>query len=437
MKIEELFFQLLQVAVGDRNTLDRMPSTEEWVALFDLAKKQALVAIAVTGVTRLIYSIGSRAEESDFGASIGMDEVTYLKWLGLTAKVVQRNKELNTECDRICKELAHDGLNCVVIKGQGNQVYYPEELREFRTAGDIDVWCQPMDPCGMDIPVMDLDGRGAHYEKYVGNRGVIEYAHLQHRILNEQLRHEGKKEVLMPEVCYHHTTLPEETWGDVELHYRPSFDNVPLVNWRMQRWFRENEQWGMETYAPAEGLRIPVPTVSFNAVYQMIHIYRHLFHDGIGLRQLLDYYFVLRSLHVAQGEFADATPSMSQWAEGMGRGVRSNEEIMRTLSRFGMKEFASAVMYVLQKVFAMPTEYMLCEPDERRGCFLLNEIMLAGNFGEYDERNTISAHEGYVSRFLRRQKRFLRFITQYPSEVIWGPYFSIKQRLWRMAHGWR
>ena len=56
---------------------------------------------------------------------------------------------------------------------------------------------------------------------------------------------------------------------------------------------------------------------------------------------------------------------------------------------------------------------------------------------EYDERNTISVHEGYVTRCLRRQKRFLRFITQYPSEVIWGPYFSIKQRLWRMAHGWR
>ena len=81
--------------------------------------------------------------------------------------------------------------------------------------------------------------------------------------------------------------------------------------------------------------------------------------------------------------------------------------------------------------------WMLCAPDEKRGRFLLNEIMLAGNFGKYDARNVIGANEGYLRRFVRRQKRFLRFLTQYPSEVIWGPYFSVKQRLWRMAHGWK
>lgn len=180
-------------------------------------------------------------------------------------------------------------------------------------------------------------------------------------------------------------------------------------------------------------------TVSFNAVYQLVHIYRHLFNEGIGLRQLLDYYFVIENfIQRCQARLCKNNgQSMGQRDEGMGVSVKSNEEIMRTLSRFGMKEFASAVMYVLQEVFAMPSEYMLCAPDEKRGRFLLNEIMLAGNFGKYDVRNVIGANEGYLRRFVRRQKRFLRFLTQYPSEVLWGPYFSVKQRVWRIWNGWR
>ena len=102
-----------------------------------------------------------------------------------------------------------------------------------------------------------------------------------------------------------------------------------------------------------------------------------------------------------------------------------------------MKEFAGAVMFVLQKVFAMPSEYMLCAPDANRGEFLLNEIMLAGNFGKYDSRNVIAANEGYLRRFVRRQKRFVRFMSQYPSEVIWAPYFSVKQRVWRRLELWK
>lgn len=85
MGIEHLFFQLLQVAIGTRKTLDRLPTSEEWALLFDMSKKQALTAVAFTGVTRL-------NEASDFGASLGIPEMVYLKWLGMTAKVAQRNK---------------------------------------------------------------------------------------------------------------------------------------------------------------------------------------------------------------------------------------------------------------------------------------------------------------------------------------------------------
>ena len=47
--------------------------------------------------------------------------------------------------------------------------------------GDIDVWCWPQDPCGIEIAVSNLDGKDAH-EHYSGARGVIEYALMQARV---------------------------------------------------------------------------------------------------------------------------------------------------------------------------------------------------------------------------------------------------------------
>lgn len=416
--IEKLFFELLQMAIGTRQSLSVAPSANQWSELFALSKKHALVAIAFHGLSLLK---GRNCNADDFGASIGIDEITYLKWLGLTAKVAQKNKHLSEVCASLCKELAHDGLYSCILKGQSNLVNYSEDLRECRTPGDIDVWCGLMDPDGIDIAVADTDGHGAHFEKYHGERGVIEWVLADYRI----------KDKKMPEVNYHHVDW-EYKGIECEVHFKASWMNCPWHNRRLQEWCMKNEQWNTCEY---EGFNIP--STSFNVVYQLVHIYRHLFNEGIGLRQLLDYYFVLRAFHIEQGELSDRTDKMQQWANVMGKSVPSNEELIRTLKHIGVDKFAGAVMYVLQKVFAMPSEYLLCASDAKRGEFLLNEIMLAGNFGKYDSRNVISANEGYLKRFVRRQKRFLRFLTQYPSEVIWGPYFTVKQRAWRTIHGWR
>lgn len=179
----------------------------------------------------------------------------------------------------------------------------------------------------------------------------------------------------------------------------------------------------------------PILPISTNAVYQLLHINKHLFEEGIGLRQLLDYYFVLRALHIDQGSFSDRTESMVQWAEGMGIAVKSNEEILHTLSRFGMKKFTGAVMYVLQTVFAMPDVYLLCPPNEKEGKFLLNEIMQAGNFGKYDDR--INHNGGQFSHAIEKTKHNLRLITHYPEEVLWEPFFRVYHWIWRRFELWR
>ena len=178
MEIHVLFFELLQVAIGMRSSLSCIPTAEEWRHLFELSKKQALTAIAFHGFCKLKEY---NTVDSGFDPSSGMEELCYFKWLGLTAKTAQRNKAITEGCRELCKELAHDGMSCCILKGQGNLEYYPEELQDSRTAGDIDVWCTPMNPCGLDIAVADLDGNGAHYEKYHGIEAVIEYSLMKAR----------------------------------------------------------------------------------------------------------------------------------------------------------------------------------------------------------------------------------------------------------------
>lgn len=418
MNIEVLFFQLLQVALGSRKALDKQPTSQEWALLFEMSKKQALAAVIFAGITRL-------NTPSDFGSALNINEQIYLKWLGLTAKVAQRNKQMLKTCEELVKQYAHDGIHCCILKGQGNLEYYPEELKECRTPGDIDMWCTPQDPCGLDIAVSDLDGNGAHYEKYHGKQAVVEYVKMLHRLAGTEPT-EG--------VRYHHIDAPSVNGVDVEAHFRPIFLHSPLRNHRLQGWFQLNEQFGLHDAKIGDSI-LPVPTVSFNAIYQLCHIYRHLFDEGVGLRQLLDYYFVLRSLHIEQGSLADRTQSIAQWVEGMGIAVKSNEEIMHTLSRFGMKKFAGAVMYVLQAVFAMPDVYLICQPNEKEGIFLLNEIMQAGNFGKYDDR---IKHGGTQSQHAwEKTKHNLRLLTHYPEEVLWEPMFRVYHWIWRRFELWR
>lgn len=392
-----------------------------------MAKKQSLVAIAFAGVTKLNPG-------NDFGASLGMDEMTYLKWLGLVAKIQQKNKEMCGLCETVCKDFLHDGFRTMVLKGQSNLAYYPEDLKVFRTTGDIDLyaWETPSgSPClggetGIPIAVGDLDGKGAHYEYYTGTKAVIEYTKMR-------LRTAGQSDKV--EVVYHHLDMPGVYPCEVEVHFRPSWMYNPWRNRRVQWWFEEQREVAMRQIC-VDGHTFSVPSVSFNAVYQLIHIYRHLFIEGIGLRQLLDYYFVLRVLHINQGELADRTPSMAQWTENMGVAVMSRKEIMRLLGRFGMIKFASAVMWVLQTVFAMPDVYLLCPPNEKEGRHLLDEILIAGNFGKYDKRVSASSAGSRLGSLRRRHAQTVRFFWSYPGEAVFELPFRAFQYLWRLKNGY-
>ena len=160
--------------------------------------------------------------------------------------------------------------------------------------------------------------------------------------------------------------------------------------------------------------KIAIPTPEFNVIFQLSHIYNHVLHEGIGLRQFVDYYYLLKSeeCRVKSEEFATA--------------------IQNTLKHLGLWKFAGAVMYIMRDIFLLEQHYMIAPVDERRGKVLLQEILRGGNFGKYDESNLKANNR--IKKNILRIKRDLRMMRYFPSECLWEPAFRAYHFFWRLAH---
>ena len=190
-----------------------------------------------------------------------------------------------------------------------------------------------------------------------------------------------------------------------------------IHNRRMQKLFKEvmDLQCSNVVTLPDGYGEITVPTMNFNVIYILSHLYRHVFTEGIGLRQLLDYYYVLINDEL----------------------LVIRDTLHRELKYLGLWKFAGAVMYVLHETLGLPEEKMIAPVDVNEGRFLLAEIMQGGNFGQYDTRLGNKEDEGKLHRYLRMSLRNLRFVKHYPTEALSEPLFRTWFALWKKIHGIR
>lgn len=373
---DELFYELIRVTIGTQDSLSHTPSNKEWKALYDMAKKQSLIGVCFAALQRL----GADADEGF--ARIGISEMLYLTWMGMTAQIQKKNETVNQQCAELQAKLSADGKPVRFLKGQGVGQQYAEHLLGLRQSGDIDIWMVPFDKVS----------ENAHF------KSVMEYVKdlAECKDFNRQ-----------------HVQLPVFEDTEVEVHFMPSRMNCPWHNKRLQKFFREKDSEYKLLKLGALGREIRVPSVGFNIVYMLQHCFNHFLFEGIGLRQIMDYYFVLRTSYENGNE---------------------NENQLKTLSSLGLKRFASAMMWVMKEVFGLEEQYMVCEPNEKEGRFLLSEIMTGGNFGKYGKDGVMEGHaKGKVTFFVARMKRNWRFLLQYPSEIIWSPYAMLSHYYWKRS----
>lgn len=355
-----LFANLLQIALGYRKDFISIPSEQEWHQLFLIAKKQALLGITYTAIERI-------PKEQRPPRSL------IFQWIVEAEHIKRCNEELNIKTVRISKAFLKDGFRNLILKGQSVAQYYKiKNLDLYRTPGDIDIW---------------LDGSREDIIKYV--RGKTTDSN----------------------IVYHHMDFPKVDGIEIEVHFTPSWMNSYFTNRKLQFFFNNHkEELFSRCTTTLEG--IPTPSIEFNRIYILIHIYRHLFHEGIGLRQLMDYYFVLR-----QGFTQD-----------------EKKEVVKILQSLKMCRFTGAIMWILQKVFGMEDKYLLTAPIENDGRFILDEIMKSGNLGLHDKRIIRGRNESSLSHGIRKVKRNFKFVWNYPSEVLWSPLFKIWHLFWRLKY---
>ena len=158
---------------------------------------------------------------------------------------------------------------------------------------------------------------------------------------------------------------------------------------------------------------IAIPTMAFNVVYQLTHLCHHFFDEGIGMRQIIDYYYVVSMLNV--------NCEMLTW-------------LPKELKYMGLWKFAGAVMYVLHEALGLSEEKMIAPMDEKRGKLLLAEILNGGNFGQHFTKYGHFTQQGMAKKYFLKIWRNMHFVMYYPAEALSEPIFRTWHFFWRMKN---
>lgn len=378
LKQQKIFFDFLRFCNGSAKEIPSSLKEADWKELYAIAKKQALLGVLFYGIRRLPKELAP-------------EQKLLMQWMVMAEMIRKQNIRLFQDSVKVCKNFENKGFANCILKGQGNALLYPDSY--MRTPGDIDIY---------------LSG---------GRRKIMKY--VDQVCPNQVMR-------------YHHVDFPVMKTA-IEVHFTPSYMFCPIHNRRMQKWFKEvmDLQCSNIVTLPDGYGEITVPTMNFNVIYILSHLYRHVFTEGIGLRQLLDYYFVLVKWHTDLTNLTDSNKSLPQMTQ-----INSDLDTLRhELKYLGLWKFAQAVMYVLHEVFGLSEDRMIAPMDEREGRFLLDEIMRGGNFGQYDDRMGSKIGESKIHRYFRMNLRNLRFVKYYPTEALSEPLFRTWFAVWKNIHG--
>lgn len=393
--MEELFLEFIRYCVNEKAALPEDIKKMDWAGLFRFCQEQAIAGVVFEWL-------------KVHGEGLKIPKEVLLQWFALSEQIKQRNMLLNKRCVELTEMLRKDGFQCCILKGQGNALLYNVGCKKedggsltlTRTPGDIDVW------------VMSEDMVNGSRFTVNGYKDAIRE---RRRVVTEYVRRRFPK----TRIRYQHIDYPVFPDVEVEVHFIPTAKNNPIFNKRIQKWAEEerikvNGEWVMAELPAGQG-RIPVPTVEFNVIYQMSHLMHHFFDEGIGLRQMIDYYYVLKKFRDESLEFRDSSKSI---------------ELGETLKYLGLWKFAGAVMYVMREVFGLEENYMIAPVDEKRGMTLMNEILKGGNFGKY---SGLTQHSTGGKYFLKHWRN-LHFVKEYPSEALSEPIFRTWHFFWRLGH---
>ena len=443
-----MIFDFLKYCLGGKDNMSNVVANIDWQQLYSFASKQAILGLCFEGIERLGEEYPEELKQNPIGRELLMT------WMGKAQQIRRQNVMVNGVAAKLYSKFREDGLRCCILKGQGNALMYPNPYS--RIPGDIDVWID------------------------ASRERIMEYAQ--------------KKFELEDDIRLQHL----ETSLDgvpVELHFFPCSMNNPIYHARLQKWFRRNADLQCSHIVGlSDGAGdIAIPTTAFNVVHQLTHLYHHFFDEGIGMRQIIDYFLVVNDFSknvFLDTDFSNPSVSLSKGSSTSHPSPLSSEErdvtalrcseplrskdggaskpspncagwdrlaiegdnsagsttvvtssastaldvVQKELKYLGLWKFTGAVMYVLHEALGLPEEKMIAPLDEKRGKLLLAEILNGGNFGQHFTKYGHFTQQGMAKKYFLKIWRNMHFVRYYPAEALSEPIFRTWHFFWRLKH---
>ena len=317
------YLEFLKFCINDNRPVPSCIKDIKWHSLLEFGVKHTISGIFAPTVLMK----NGKLTINDFQGNKPSDE-DVMEWVFEDYRLRKLNTTMFERTQKASEWFYENGFRNCILKGQANAIMYPDPY--LRTSGDIDIWLE-------------------------GSRD---------KILEFTTKYYNRPATRL------HVDFPMFRDVQVEVHFHPSSMLSPIKNKQLWKYFDSvaDAQFNHKATSPDGKYSFYVPTNEFNLFYQIDHIFRHLVVRGIGLRQIIDYFFLLRK------RYNDgATPE-------------DDKQLIKTLNKFNLHRFSRAMMYILHEVLGLDEKYLYTKPHEKEGKFLLSEILEGGNFGKYESR---------------------------------------------------
>ena len=269
--MQELFFELLRVSIGQLDCLSRGPSYQEWYDIYQVARRHGLAGVCYKGIERLF----------EFGLRVPQE--LSLDWMADAEDLREEQELYESRCDKLVKKLAERKIRAAMMNGLGVRYHSDNELQHLLRATSIDIFVD----CSMD--------RAIKFARQTGQENI----------------HCG------------YASLALNVWENTpaNLNYRVLSARNPFVNKRMQKWFAHHKDLMFSLNED----EVYVPTLTMNAICMLQEFQQRLLSGKATMGYLVDYFYVVNQLQGAFQPFKDGgnmentlqTLGLTQFAAGV------------------------------------------------------------------------------------------------------------------------
>lgn len=366
----QTYLELLKICLQDEpKVTDKLLNLSngyiDWIDLLDFAARQGVIGVYWRGIELIFKSPTPLNKPTD-------DEV--MEWWGEVIDIKKRNEDLFKKTAFVSNTFRKEGFDNCILKGQGNAIMYPDPY--LRTPGDIDIW---------------LKGDKEEITSYINKMFPNEKG--------------GNMHIVFP--------IFKDTL--VEVHFTPSTLSNPFANKYMQKYFQKNQEIQINNVTSLpNSISFTTPTSDFNIVFQLAHIMRHYLYEGISLKQLIDYFYVLKVYY-----------------QSSHNNCNQNNDFQHILKKMGLLIFAKTIMYIMHEGLGLQSDYLYTKEDLKGGELILESILNekeAQGFALHNMHD-LTQYKSITERQKLKLYRTIKLFPYFPGETIWGIWGRFKNAI--------